>query len=295
MPRYVGSGTWKLYGAELGDRAGNYKSYGYRRLGELGFDRDLAVVSRVDAHKPEIRRLSLTPGSVDVRTADQTVTMKLRVRDVQSGVRSVQAWFWSGGIGHDSRLHLVAGTRRDGTWKGTFTVHRCTARAGGLRAEVLIRDRSGNEKNYGTTALAEAGWRSKIAVTATDHTVPWATINETVPRTGPLKVTFSQSVNGITLTAPSCDGCSTNGSKVKPKARCCQAPGPAERELKALQRTVRPARSGRRASTPRTRSSVGLVRGPAEPRVLACGDRTWLAIRSAASRCSCGPRPEPPN
>ena len=198
VPRYVGSGTWKLYGAEMGDRAGNYKRYGYRRLGELGFDRDLAVVSRVDDRKPELRRFALTPGSVDVRTAGQTVTITLRVRDLQSGVQAVQAWFWSGGTGHGSRLHLVAGTRRDGTWQGRFTVHRCTARAGGLRTEVWIRDRSGKTRNYGSRALADAGWRNKIAVTAADHTVPSATINRSVPRTRPLKVTFSQGVNGIT-------------------------------------------------------------------------------------------------
>ena len=124
VPRYVGSGTWKLYGVEMGDHAGNYKSYGYRRLGELGFDRDLAVVSRVDAHRPEIRRFSLTPGSVDVRTAGQTVTMKLRVRDVGSGVRSVQAWFWSGGTGHESRLHRWPAPVGTGPGKARS---RCTA------------------------------------------------------------------------------------------------------------------------------------------------------------------------
>ena len=77
-------------------------------------------------------------------------------------------------------------------------MHRCTARAGALRVEVSIRDRSGNTKGYRSKALVEAGWLNKIAVTAADHTAPWATINSSVPRTRPLKLTFSQNVNGIT-------------------------------------------------------------------------------------------------
>ena len=83
VPRWVGTGTWKVYGVWVEDRAGNLATYGYRRLGRLGFDRDLRVVSRRDSRRPRLTRLSLSPTAVDVRTAGKKVTIALRAVDAR--------------------------------------------------------------------------------------------------------------------------------------------------------------------------------------------------------------------
>ncbi len=68
--RWVGSGTWKIDRVAMVDKVGNYRSYSYKRLGELGFRRQLAIVSGVDTGRPALARLALSPGRVDVRTQD---------------------------------------------------------------------------------------------------------------------------------------------------------------------------------------------------------------------------------
>jgi len=199
VPRWVGTGTWKVYGVWVEDRIGNIATYGYRRLGRLGFDRDLRVVSRVDTRRPDVKRLTLNPTAVDVRAAGKRVTITLRAVDARSGVQGVEAFFWErSGDGWGVTMHRVAGTRRDGVWRGALTVRRCTAVAGALRIGVDISDGSGNTRAYGGRSLAANGWPNKVTVRADDHSAPSAYVSESASLAGPIKVIFSENVNGIT-------------------------------------------------------------------------------------------------
>ena len=49
------------------DKVGNYRSYSHKRLAELGFRHRLRIISRVDARAPQLARLAMRPGRVDVR------------------------------------------------------------------------------------------------------------------------------------------------------------------------------------------------------------------------------------
>jgi hypothetical protein len=198
VPRWVGTGTWKVYLVRVEDHIGNATSYGYHRLGRLGFDRKLRVVSRFDTQRPTLKKFSLNPTAVDVRAANKQVTVTARGVDAQSGVRTVEALLWDRFSGRGGLLHRVAGTRRDGVWRGVFTVHRCTAQAGALRATVQVSDRSGKTTTYRSASLADNGWPNQVMVTAVDHTAPSAFVEPSAPPAGPIKVTFSENVNGIT-------------------------------------------------------------------------------------------------
>ena len=81
---------------------------------------------------------------MDVRTADQTVTVRVRAVDRQAGLRSVLAVF---SVTRDGawirRLRLVSGTERDGVWEAAFRMRRCVGWSRSVRVTVLLTDDSG--------------------------------------------------------------------------------------------------------------------------------------------------------
>jgi len=201
--RHVGiwadTGTRRVYEVRVEDRIGNYRYYDYRSLGQAGFDRDLRIVSRNDTEPPAIARFDLEPTAVDVPTADQTVTIRLRAVDRQAGLRRVNVLLWAGGSGQFLTLHRVSGTARDGAWEAEFRMRRCDAWLRSVRASVYLIDDSGHRRNYTAARLADQGWTSRIAVTAADHIAPGAGVSfRPVPLVGPIAVRFSEDVNGIT-------------------------------------------------------------------------------------------------
>jgi hypothetical protein len=200
--RWAGSGTRRVYDVRVEDRIGNGRSYGYRSLGEAGFDRDLRIVSRDDTEPPAVARFSLEPTSVDVRTAGQTVTVRVRAVDRQAGLRSVGVLFWAGDTGWTRGLHLVSGTARDGVWEGEFRMRRCVGWPRSVRVSVFLTDDSGRRRSYSAARLADEGWPSRVAVTAADHIAPMAGVSfRPVPLAGPITVRFSEDVNGITASS----------------------------------------------------------------------------------------------
>ena len=200
--RWAGSGTRGVNEVRVEDRIGNSRRYDYRSLGEAGFDRHLRIVSRDDTAPPVVARFGLDPAAVDVRTASQTVTVRVRAVDRQAGLRSVDVLFWAGDMGWIRRLHQESGTARDGVWEGELRMRRCVGWARSVRVSVFLTDLSGHRRSYGAARLAEEGWTSRIAVTAADHIPPIAGVGfRPVPVTGPITVRFSEDVNGITTTS----------------------------------------------------------------------------------------------
>ena len=153
--RAVGSGIWKIRRVSIQDKVGNFRSYSYDRLGELGFSRQLRIVSRVDARPPRLARFALRPGQVDVRSQDGRVVVRARAVDLGSGVQRVSA---SVGRRLFVELDRVTGTGRDGVWKGAVTLPRCTSLTGEWRVSVFVTDRGQNGTSYGPAALDARGW-----------------------------------------------------------------------------------------------------------------------------------------
>ena len=179
------------------DRVGNASAEEYETLDRAGFDRELTVVSRRDTRPPTLTRLTLTPSAVDVRTADQTVTVRVRARDRQAGLHRVSAVFWPSGEGVD--LRMTSGTARRGVWEASLRMPRCALWGHWERARISLTDRAGRERSYETRELARRGWDSRIEVTQADHLPPAAvaSYHQSTPAT-PITVSFDESVNGIT-------------------------------------------------------------------------------------------------
>jgi len=197
--RWAGTGTRRVYEVRVEDRIGNYRYYDYRSLGHAGFDRDLRIVSHEDTEPPAIARFDLEPTAVDVRTADQTVTIRLRAVDRQAGLRRANVLLWAGDSGRFLTLRRVSGTARDGVWEDEFRMRRCDDWSRYVRASVYLTDDSGRRRNYTAAKLADEGWTSRIAITAADHTIPAAWVPfRPLPRVGPIPVLFTEDVNGIT-------------------------------------------------------------------------------------------------
>ena len=192
--RWVGSGTWKIHRISTQDKVGNYRSYSYSRLTELGFRHQLKIVSGEDTRAPKLARLALRPGHVDVRSEDGRVVVVVRAVDNRAGVERVFAQVGPSNL----VLERVAGTRRDGVWKGALTLKRCTSPAGVRRVNVYVVDASRNETYYGPSALAARGWPAAVDVMAADHRRPRANLVDwQVNPAGPVKVRFSELVSGI--------------------------------------------------------------------------------------------------
>ena len=193
--RWVGSGTWKIDRVAMMDKVGNHRSYSYARLGELGFRRQLRIVSGVDTRAPALARLALSPGRVDVRTGDGQVVVTAHAVDDRSGVQQV---FATVGRSH-LELDRVSGTRRDGVWKGVLSLRRCTSNAGVRLVSVDVADGNGRWSSYGPRALTSHGWPSRVTVVARDHRRPQARLADwRIDPAEPVRVRFSEIVSGIT-------------------------------------------------------------------------------------------------
>jgi hypothetical protein len=191
-------GTRRIFGVRVEDHRGNASAYSYRDLGRAGFDRALTIVSRTDTRPPALRGLHLSPTVVDVRSAAQTATVRVRAADRQAGLRDVTAIFWTGDFGSVVDLQRVSGTSRDGVWRGEFRMRRCVAWGRSVHLSVSLTDDSGRRQGYSAARLARAGWTSRIAVTAADHVAPLAGASfRPVAPAGPVRLGFSEDVNGI--------------------------------------------------------------------------------------------------
>jgi len=85
IPRWIASSNWRVWIVVVNDRADNFRLYFNRRLKELGFKTDFSVVSRRDTTEPKIVSYRRGPSTVDIRTADKTVTVTVHAKDTQSG------------------------------------------------------------------------------------------------------------------------------------------------------------------------------------------------------------------
>jgi Bacterial Ig-like domain len=205
IPRWIASSDWRVWYVAVVDRADNYAFYSTRRLKELGFNHYFRVVSRRDTTEPKVVSFSRRPNVVDVRTADQSVLVTARVTDTHSGVEEVGASFRGPhDINVDVNLERVSGTRRDGIWQGTATVHQCPAQSGPLSASIYVGDHRDNDVYYPTRELIRREWPSRLRVLARpDAITPAAHVGRRVPITGPVTLTFNEAVNGINQTSVS--------------------------------------------------------------------------------------------
>ena len=141
-----------------------------------------------DHSPPSITYTEAPASPVDLRIADQVVTVGVRIRDTGSGVSSA-------GVRFDETqpvfpLRRISGTRQDGLWQAQVRLSHCNPP---------------HDNGFFVFADDVAGHRTfrdpALRLIISDHTPPQVTFNER--RTGPLRFKWNEDVAGISVqTAP---------------------------------------------------------------------------------------------
>jgi hypothetical protein len=124
------------------------------------------VNSVVDQERPVLQSLTLSAGSLDVRTASKTLRATVRVTDDLAGPTDLyvcpsHAWP-DGGFGQDgacTNMERTSGSLRDSIWQGSLTIPR-GAPSGTWNVSIWISDASGNFDNdfwLGPDEMAASG------------------------------------------------------------------------------------------------------------------------------------------
>jgi hypothetical protein len=187
-------GRWEV-GLILADRVGHYREYGSDRAlpgrpKPEGLT-SLRVRSDRDVVGPTATALTASTPVLDIRSGPATLTIEARVRDAGSGAKNVTGVVQRGLIWeYFVRMRLVAGTRKDGLWRGTWTARTCEVLPGARTIAVDVRDRAFNDS---PSASPGPG----LDVVNDDHSGPWIT-GDTVSSTA-VTVWFTEDVRGISL------------------------------------------------------------------------------------------------
>jgi hypothetical protein len=174
----------------------------------------LTVISGVDATKPTLTALSISPSSVNSTTGPVTVTITARATDTGSGVKSITVnggirggvngvaggTYPFPGIGYLSFENFFVRLRKtsDGLWVGTTTLRECVP-SGTYRLNADVSDAADNIHGYATKALATAGLPSTIDVTSKhgDVVAPYVYSAATYGADSDLFLNFSEGVTHV--------------------------------------------------------------------------------------------------
>ena len=198
VPRWVGNRTWRTTGVGAWNSADVLAGYSRRQLAERAFHGDFSVVSDTDQARAQARSFDVSAKALDVRTSDAQVSFRVHATDAGSGVHSIfisteSEELWVG-------LTRMSGTRHDGVWTGTANVRHCRTPTSIWRLQLYAYDRNGNYEDaliYETENLAARGWQSRIRVTGGDHERPQVTVPARVRPAGPIRMRFTEAVQGI--------------------------------------------------------------------------------------------------
>jgi hypothetical protein len=141
------------------------------RLAARGFLTQLEIISNNEDVTPaEISDFSFTPNVIDVTNGSQDVTVTIRAKDAQSGVRSVGAYFFprdsrnGGGISISlDSSNRISGDDKDGIYRGVITFPRNTP-PGIYDVYISASDGIKNGISLDPTQLAARGYSSQLKI-----------------------------------------------------------------------------------------------------------------------------------
>jgi hypothetical protein len=149
IPGWAAGGRWDL-SIEARDVTGHVRYYwrDHPRGVPAGRSsiqlRPVWVHSARDTAPPVLGDVRVSTTAVDVRTAPQPVVITLHAHDRRSGI-AADPWISIGGYGAMIRMRLVAGTRYDGVWRGSWTPTPCGQDGGVYAVAAQVRDRAGHQ------------------------------------------------------------------------------------------------------------------------------------------------------
>ncbi|WP_310964262.1 hypothetical protein [Nocardioides terrisoli] len=184
IPRWQGTGDWKVQRIDLLDKVGNQALYSRGRLDSVG-DPEFAVRSGDDTAEPRLEKVRTRPTPVDIRRHGRTVHFAAHIRDRGAGVDTGEIAF----AGRSIALKRTDGSRRHGVWSGSMRLGRCQTLP--RRAAMIVRatDRADNEMEV---------LGPRVRVRSADHAIRGVSRStSTLARRGPLALRFREAVNGI--------------------------------------------------------------------------------------------------
>jgi hypothetical protein len=188
------AGAWLLR-ADLFDWLGRHVIVGAGGLHSLGLPNKITVRA-VDPRSPLLLAARRTPATVDVRSHDGVLGVRVRAADPVSGVERVRVILYPRSVRPfdfpSSQLARVAGSARDGVWRGKVVIPRCAANLAAYRVRVQMRDLSGNQRSTMLPDIRVLAAPDRVRPVVDDVALYGA------PPTGPLIVAFDEDVTGVT-------------------------------------------------------------------------------------------------
>lgn len=195
-PDWNSRGTHQLI-VRLRDGSGRVTRYDSRKrrfvdrtvAGPVPGDRTVTIVGgRAERLPPRGHVRGITPRAIDLRTADATALIRVRLRDRTSGVANATAEL--GIDASTTTLHKVSGTRRDGIWQGRVHFDHCSfLQSPHPLVDVTVTDRAGNTRTLPSAAVDAHVLRPEFVDVLVDQFDP--------TRSGPLQFRWSTDIAGI--------------------------------------------------------------------------------------------------
>lgn len=164
--QYSKAGTWNVFEIYATDGI-NYKNFYSSELAELGFVTELQVISNnEDITPPEISEFSFTPTAINTINGSQNITVTVRVKDAQAGVRSISVGFSREDYGYIFDInssHLISGDNRDGVYRRVITFPQ-NIPSGMYDVYVSASDALGNANFLDSVELFELGYPPQLRV-----------------------------------------------------------------------------------------------------------------------------------
>ena len=182
LPQFAEAGIWSVSGVNVVDVASNFSSITTQVLASRGFQTQLLVISNPDSQAPTITGVSLSLSSIDVSSADQSVSVGLQVTDNLSGVAFQNcvtgqltdfAVVWRSPSGAQNRwlaqsaFSLVTGgDRLNGLWVSSFVMPKSSEPGAWTIQSLSVHDCAGNFRFLNATQVAAAGLQRTLNVTS---------------------------------------------------------------------------------------------------------------------------------
>jgi hypothetical protein len=201
VTRWVGDGKAQAqldaqYAANVRPRSRYVSS---EQLAARHFPSTVTITSDVDATKPVLQTLAISPGSVDTTGGPIPVTVTATASDTQSGVGRMNISIFSSRENAPGGFVNVALTKQGSEWVGHGTFRECVP-SGSWRVDANLSDNAGNFANYRSKDLVAAGLPGRVAVTSTKGDVVPPNVNNATASAAQHQITldFSEGVKNVT-------------------------------------------------------------------------------------------------
>lgn len=172
LPRYTIAGTYALSSCYVQDQSWRGQSYSSQQFASLGFANSFTVTGNSDRGGPLIKGLSISPGTVDITSSSQTVTVTAEIQDDLSGFywmnvnlsnNPIEPGYWIF-FSSDNR---ISGNSVNGVYQTTFRILRNASPGTYTVNHCNLMDFAEQNRSYDASQLATAGLANSFTVTGT--------------------------------------------------------------------------------------------------------------------------------